>query len=68
MVGGAISSFFIAPLFYMVSVVLFGAGLIVLGHEVEPTSSPWPDKGLVIAGAVCVVSAILPFASSLWSG
>lgn len=70
-VGGAIASFFIAPLFYLFSVVLFGTGLIVLGHEIEPTSSPWPDgskvsKGLVIAGAICILSMVVCLASPLW--
>jgi hypothetical protein len=70
-IGGAIASFFVAPLFFMLSAVLFGTGLIVLAYEIEPGASPWPNgskvsKGLVIAGAACILSMVVRLASPLW--
>ena len=72
LIGGAAAFFFIAPLFYLFSVMLLGIGLIVLAFEIEPGSARWPkgsrmSKGLVVAGAACVLAMAWRLFSPLWN-
>jgi len=72
MMGGAVAFFFIAPLFYLFSVIGLGMGLIVLAFEIESDGAPWPNgsrtsKGLVVAGGACVLAKTWRLFSPLWS-